>query len=210
MPRLRAGLCIACVLFTGLFLLLQLTPLMSWYAGKLAGNWTDADGDILIVLANDVEPGDILGLSSYWRTVYAIRAWREGHFRTLVVSGGQPPGGSEPMAAVIGRFLEANGVPRDKIVLESAAQSTRQNALFTARLIGRQPGRKVLLTSDYHMYRASRAFAAAGLPVTPRPFPDVIKQANTWFNREYCAGVLAGETAKIAAYQLRGWLTPEP
>jgi uncharacterized SAM-binding protein YcdF (DUF218 family) len=75
-------------------------------------------------------------------------------------------------------------------------------------MIANLPGRKVLLTSDYHMFRAKRAFDAAGLTVIPRPFPDVIKQSNSWWNREYCFGMLTGETVKIAGYWWNGWLGP--
>ena len=28
-----------------------------------------------------------MGLSSYWRSVYAVRAWRETRFRELILTG---------------------------------------------------------------------------------------------------------------------------
>jgi uncharacterized SAM-binding protein YcdF (DUF218 family) len=207
MKRLKRAVIGGCILFTLLFALLQTTPAMPWYASRLAGNWTDSDGDILIVLAAEAEKQDIIGLASYWRTIYAIRAWRSGHFHTIVVSGGPQAGVKEPRAVIIGRFLESYGIPHESILLESESQSTRENALFTSRLIARMPGRKVLLTSDYHMFRARRAFEAAGLSVIPRPFPDVIKQSNSWLNREYCFGILVSETVKIAGYWWNGWLS---
>ena len=83
----------------------------------------------------------------------------------------------------MGRFLTASGIPPDKILLETNSASTRENALFTAAMIQTLPGTKVLLTSDYHMFRARRAFEAAGLHVVPRPFPDVLKQYNSFWNR---------------------------
>jgi uncharacterized SAM-binding protein YcdF (DUF218 family) len=206
MKVLRRLIAWLCIVFTVVFLVLQMTPIMPWYAGRLAGNWTDSDGDILIVLSSEAEKGDVIGLSSYWRSIYAIRAWRAGHFRTVVVSGGPQPGIVEPRAVIIGRFLESNGIPHDRVLLESTSESTRENALFTSRLLANMPGRKVLLTSDYHMFRARGAFEAAGLTVVPRPFPDVIKQSNNWLNREYCFGILVAETAKIAGYWWNGWL----
>lgn len=184
----------------------QFTPFVSWYAGKLAGNWTDSDGDVLIVLSAEAQRDNIIGLTSYWRAVYAVRAWRAGHFRTVVVSGGHVPGVPESLAVVIGQFLESNGVPRAAILLENESTTTRENAVNTARLLAHTPGRKVLLTSDFHMFRAARTFRAAGLDVVPRPFPDVGKQANDWKNREYCVFELAGETVRIVGYWLRGWL----
>ncbi|MEP6715437.1 MAG: YdcF family protein, partial [Terriglobia bacterium] len=169
--------------------------------------WEDSEGDTLIVLANEQQSDDIIGLNSYWRAVYAVRAWRGGHFRAVVVSGGSPPGVHKSMAAVIGDFLAANGIPREKIFLEEKSLSTRENAQYTKEMIGNWPGRNVLLTSDYHTFRALRVFRAAGLEVAPRPFPDVIKQANSIVNRGPCFWGLLVETAKIAYYRARGWIT---
>jgi uncharacterized SAM-binding protein YcdF (DUF218 family) len=197
----------ASLILTTILLILQFTPVTKWYATRLSENWTEADGDILIVLAAEEEAPNVIGLSSYWRCLYAIRAWRSGHFRLLVVSGGPQPGTDEPRAVVMGRFLESNGIPHDEIVLEPRSESTRENALFTAQMIAGWQGKKVLLTSDYHMFRARRAFEAAGLAVVPRPFPDVLKQYNSPWNREYCVVTLATETGKIAGYWWKGWLT---
>ena len=198
--RLSRAFVAASVGLTILTLLVYLTPLVPWYARALSGPWNDPDGDILIVLSSESEPGDIIGLESYWRSVYAIRAWRAGHFRTVVVSGGHTPNGERSMAAVIGQFLASNGIPKDRIFLEQRAASTRENALFTGQLIAGWAGRRVLLTSDYHMFRARRAFEAAGVPVTPLPFPDILKRATGIQERGSCFWALCVETLKIAFY----------
>lgn len=204
---MKRFICAVSVVLTAILLIFQFTPVTKWYATRLSENWTEADGDILIVLAAEEEAPNIIGLSSYWRCVYAIRAWRSGHFHTIVVSGGPQPGADEPRAVVMGRFLESNGIPHDKIFLEQRSESTRENALFTAQMIAGWPGKKVLLSSDYHMFRARRAFEAAGLAVVPRPVPDVLKQYNSPWNREYCVVTLATESGKIAGYWWKGWLT---
>jgi uncharacterized SAM-binding protein YcdF (DUF218 family) len=206
MRRLKRTLLGVCVLFAILSLVIYGTPVDQWYASRLAGNWTDSDGDILIVLAAEAGPGNVIGLSSYWRATYAILAWRIGHFRSIVVSGGRAEGVAEPLAQMIGRFLAANGIPQDRIFLESRSVSTRENALYTKQMIGAWPGKKVLLTSDYHMFRARRAFEAAGLPVIPRPTPDVIKLAEHPLYRGLCFWTLALESVKIAGYRWRGWI----
>ena len=187
------------VVFTALFLLIHLTPLVHWYAGWLAHPWDDPRGDILIVLENDQQPDNIIGLGSYWRAVYTVRAWRGGGFRAIVVSGAT--------SAVMGNFLHSSGIPQERIFLETRSTSTRENALFTKNMIAGWPGKKVLLTSDYHIFRASRAFAAAGLPVTGTTFPDVLKQSNSIVNRGPCFVTLCIETAKIVWYWSKGWLS---
>ena len=203
LKRIARGVWIAVTLW---FLVIHLTPVENWYATWLSGNWTESDGDILIVLASDSAGGDVIGMDSYWRASYAVLAWRAGHFRTVVVSGGHQPDSGKSEALVMSDFLVAHGVSRDHIMLEPNSSSTRENAVRTAAMIAGMPGRKILLTSDYHMFRARRAFEAAGLAVIPRPFPDVIKRAVDLSNREHCFSILLVETAKIAAYWWRGWI----
>ena len=195
-----------CVVFTLVLLTAQFSPLTPWYARALAGAWNDPDGDILIVLSNDQQPDGMLGPVSYGRAVYAVRAWRHGHFRAVVVSGGPTEGSHTSLASAIGRFMIAYGVPADRIFLEERSTSTRENALFTKEIIASWPGRKVLLTSDIHMFRARRVFEAIGLPVAPRPYPDVLKQWNNPVYRLAGAWGLVTETCKIGGYWVRGWI----
>ena len=189
-----------------LLLVVQFSPVIPWYTHALAGSFDDPDGDILIVLSADEMPDGLIGPSSYLRAIYAVRVWREGHFKAIVVSGGHMSGSHMSLAASIGEFLAGYGIPKDRIFLEERSVSTRENALFTHELIASWPGRKVLLTSDYHMFRARRAFEAAGLSVAPRPFPDILKWWNGPVNRIPEAWTLLIETVKIAGYWQRGWI----
>jgi len=84
--------------------------------------------------------------------------------------------------------------------------STHENALYVTELLAGISGRKVLLTSDYHMFRARRAFKKAGLEVLPRPFPDARKRASGWTGRWPAFLDLVGETMKIGYYYVRGWM----
>lgn len=104
------------------------------------------------------------------------------------------------------QYLRAVGVPAEAIRLETRAGSTRENALFTEQLLDSLPGQKVLLTSDYHMFRARRVFAKVGLEVLPQPIPDVAKRAGTWRGRWPAFLDLVTETCKVGYYELRGWI----
>lgn len=189
-----------------LFLTVTFTPLVVWWATLLAGPWHDPRGDVLIVPAGSSLVPGILGESSYWRSVYAVLAWREGSFREVILSGGGDGQGAEPVCETMRRFLEAHGVPSDRIRLERRARSTRESAVFTAALLADEPGLKVLLTSDYHMFRAARAFRSAGVDLSPRPFPDVRKRAGQWSARPTIFVELVEETVKIGYYAMRGWI----
>jgi uncharacterized SAM-binding protein YcdF (DUF218 family) len=90
--------------------------------------------------------------------------------------------------------------------VEDKADSTRENAVFTEPLLASMPGRKVLLTSDFHMYRALRTFRRAGIHAVPYPIPDAAKRAIVWHARLPVCLELGTEAAKIVLYFLRGWI----
>lgn len=191
------------------WLAVTLTPVTRWTARWLAGPWHDPQGDVLIVLGGSLLDQDLIGVNSYWRAVYASLAWREGGFRQVVISGGGPE--RTPIAVPMRQFLVCMGVPADAILVETKSQNTRENARYTRELLEERrltepPHGLVLLTSDYHMYRARRVFERAGLAVRPRPFPDVIKRSVCWHCRWDAFLDLVWEAAKIAYYRARGWI----
>src|SRR5947209_2588871 len=101
------------------------TPLVSWWAGRLAGSWNDPKGDVLVVLGGSMADADILGPNSFVRAQYALLAWRQDHFRQIVLSGGGLPG--TPVASLMKDFLVMHGVPAEQIMTETKAASTREN-----------------------------------------------------------------------------------
>ena len=194
----RAGVLI--LAFVGAwYLLITFTPIVSWWARALAGPWPDAKGAVLIVLGSDTQFG-IVGEASYWRAFYAARLIHEGGWQEVVVSGGAGVG------EAIRDLLVYQGVPREAVRVEAKSGSTRENASFTAELLAGDRRKKVLLTSDYHMFRAIRAFRKAGLAVEPQPIPHVLKRATSWTLRAGLFFELAVETVKIVYYGMKGWI----
>lgn len=186
-------------IFGLLTLLVISTPLVSWWARAYAGSIDQPRGRVLILLSAASDDANGISYSSYWRARMAVLAWKKGGFRTVVISGRTGPG--------ILNFLVAEGVPRNAIITESRSTSTRENALYTAGLIQHMPGKKVLLTSDFHMYRAIRVFRKAGVVATPEAVPDVLHTAEHWTGRFSAFETMLIETAKIAYYRFRGWIT---
>ena len=187
-----------------LFVLVTVTPLDAWWVSWLAGPWNDPKGDVLIVLGADSEK-DAIGWSSYWRSVYAVRAWREGGFRELVISAGSL-NGEVPAAERMAEFMMSQGIPVSTIRVETESHSTRENAFKSKVILDQLAGRKVLLTSDFHMFRAARVFRKAGIEIEPRPIPDGAKRAGSWTNRWPLFLGLCAETVKIGYYFARGWI----
>lgn len=187
-----------------LVIVVTATPIDSWWASRLAGAWNDPAGDVLIVLGGSILDDGQIGGSSYWRCIYGAKAYAEGRFKHVIVTGGGTD--AVPIAEPMRDFLINLGVPRDAIQVEEKSKSTRENALFSKPILSALSGRAVLLTSDYHMFRAQRTFAKAGIDILPRPYPDVQKRAVYWRGRWPAFLDLMEETSKIVYYRIRGWI----
>lgn len=192
-----------------LFLVVTCTPVTFWWASALAGPWDDPQGDVLIVLTGSGMEDGIIGESSYWRAVYAIRAYRNREVSEILISGG---GREEPpVAETMRSFLAGHGIPEEAVRVEVLSNNTRESGVNVGRILEAEPqrygGRRlVLLTSDYHMYRSFRVFAREGVKVEPRPVPDIRKRYGNAWARWMLFGELAMETTKIAYYKLQGWI----
>jgi uncharacterized SAM-binding protein YcdF (DUF218 family) len=170
----------------------------------MAGPWNDPKGEVLIVLGGSLQDDRIMNEGSYLRSMYALLVYREGGFHDIVLSGGVNPGRS--VADAMRSFLESNGVPPHSIHIEEHSNSTRENALYARPILASLPGRKVLLTSDYHMARAYRTFRKAGIDVLPRPVPDAIKRGNFLQSRWGAFVDLSRESVALIYYFARGWI----
>lgn len=178
-------------------LLITCTPLVSWWAHAYAGSIDQPKGDVLVVLGAAADDAGELSYSSYWRARYAVRAWQSGNFKTIVVSGGGP---------AMQAFMVFSGIPADAMILETRSKSTRENGIETAKILANLPGTKVLLTSDFHMYRSLRVFSKLGVKVVPMAVPDAMKRSSTWRGRIPAAEELAVETIKMGYYYVKGWI----
>jgi uncharacterized SAM-binding protein YcdF (DUF218 family) len=185
------------VSFAIVFWIVTLTPVTRWWARALATPWYGSEGDVLVVLGGS-DQGDALGESSYIRAIYAVRAYREAHYRQIILSG-------DTVGERMKEFLIGHGVPADRLVVEERSKSTYENVKFVAPLLDRH-SRIVLLTSDYHVYRSLRLFRKAGIEVRPFPAPDALKRYGFALKRWSAAQDLSLETIKIGFYKARGWL----
>ncbi|SUD48065.1 DUF218 domain [Nocardia otitidiscaviarum] len=90
----------------------------------------------------------------------------------VIVTGGNPRNGV-PEAAAMAEWLIARGIPPQRIHVETQANSTVQNAAFSAKVmaaIGATTA--ILITSADHIGRALSNFQAAGISVVATMTPD--------------------------------------
>jgi uncharacterized SAM-binding protein YcdF (DUF218 family) len=172
----------------------------------LAGRSYTDTGDVLVVLSGSEFGDGTMGWNSYLRAYYAGLSFRAGGFKEVVITGGSEGSSSVPVSIAMSQFLTYQGIPAKVIHLETLSHSTRENALYCRAILDALPGRKVLLTSDYHMFRARRTFAKLGMTALPQPVPDVFKRTGRWYGRWPAFLDLLVETCKIGYYWVRGWI----
>jgi cyclophilin family peptidyl-prolyl cis-trans isomerase len=126
--------------------------------------------DVLVVLGCRVVDGR-LSHASLRRVERAVRAYREHGAAQVIACGGKSWQGHRE-CEVFARGLIDGGVPAELVVEERASLTTRGNARGAARLLaGRGALRVGLVTCDWHMPRALRAFRREGLEPAALPAP---------------------------------------
>jgi uncharacterized SAM-binding protein YcdF (DUF218 family) len=69
-------------------------------------------------------------------------------------------------ALIIKNYIVKIGIPENDVITESASRNTYENAVYTIKLIGKDPAKKYLvITSASHMRRSLGCFDKAGLKV---------------------------------------------
>jgi len=202
-PRLHRSTLYGLATIGFVVVIVTTTPLVIWWAGLLGGPWTDRGGGTLIVLAGDSMGGGIIGERSYLRIRYAVLAYRQYGYDRILITGDAET--TEEMAS----FLESYAIPAERIVLEKSSNSTRESAVHTAALLAQEYNQDSasLLTSDFHMFRARRAFVRAGAIIrTQQPIPDCGKRGQRWHGRWNAFQDLVVESVKITYYGVRGWI----
>lgn len=148
--------------------------------------------DYMVVLGAKVNPN---GPSvSLWDRIYGARDYLKAHPEvTAVLSGGR--GSDEPIteAECMYRELVALGVDPSRLWLEDNATSTWENLNFTLDLIeektGERPAKLGVLSSEYHLFRASLFAKACDVEFVGIPAKTSrLSQAVNHFMREV-AGV---------------------
>jgi uncharacterized SAM-binding protein YcdF (DUF218 family) len=119
--------------------------------------------------AEGATPREALGLVSAARVIGAAALYRRVPTRWIVVSG-QGEGRARDMTEAMADLLVAEGVPKDRIVLEPWSRDTQENALYSTMLLEKLGATRVILvTSAVHMKRSVKEFASQGVDVVPAP-----------------------------------------
>ena len=188
-------------------------PLEYRYNHDIMPNGT---ADAIVVLSGGVNPPalgrpyPLPARDTYRRVQHAAWLYKSWKPLPILVCGGGRP--DAPHAETMRRVLEAEGIPRNMIWLESRSMNTHENAVFGAEILrAHNVSRVVLSVEANYMPRAELSFKKVGIEIVPSPvrftqlsgdLSDVIPgwpalQSN---------GETIHEILGLAWYKLRGWI----
>jgi uncharacterized SAM-binding protein YcdF (DUF218 family) len=190
-----------------LFLAVAFTPVAAWASRWLAVRAALAPASAIVVLGGGgVRADGSLTDVSLRRTLHGIDLYQRGLAPLLVVSGPRLRAAraeGEARAALARRL----GVPAAAIVTETAARTTREEAVRIAATLAPRGARRVLLVADAQgMRRALAVFRHAGLEPLPAPADDVPGAPGTPTARLLVAQRVLVEAVATAYYLAAGYL----
>ena len=104
------------------------------------------------------------------RLLQALRLYKQGKIKKILLSGGSGSlDGHDVEAPILREYLLQIGIPDSILITEGASRNTRENALFSKRILDSVApnGRYLLFTSGYHMRRALGCFNKVGIHTQP-------------------------------------------
>ena len=111
------------------------------------------NAEYVVVLGCQVD-GSIPSIPLIRRVNTAIGYLNRNQNTNVVISGGQGPGESISEAEAMKRILIRNGIDEKRIFEEYKSRSTIENFTFSDRLYNLSDMNIIIVTSDYHMFRA--------------------------------------------------------
>jgi uncharacterized SAM-binding protein YcdF (DUF218 family) len=148
------------------------------------------------------------------------RVYRQLARPLVIASGGAPLPRLQlqPEGRIVADLLVSVGVPPDRLIVESTAPTTRDQAINVARLLrARRVTRFVLVAGQIHMRRAVALFRAQGLDPVPAASPIRSEGGGGW-ERPWVPASDALRATEAVTYQYlamiyawgRGWLARAP
>ena len=121
------------------------------------------------------------------RLLQAVAMYRKGKIKKILVTGasGNLIYNRIKEARLMQSLLLDAGIPQRDILVDTLAENTHENAVYTKQLLQQHPKLKTILlfTSSLHMRRALACFHHEGL--YPRPYPTNLLNTTVKWNVEY-------------------------
>ena len=121
------------------------------------------------------------------RLLQAVELYNEGKIKKILVTGASGnliyPGLKE--AKMLRSFLLNIGIPKQNILMDTLAEDTHENAVYTKKILQQHPRLHsvLLFTSSLHMRRAMACFRHEGISV--QPYTTNLINSEVHLNVEY-------------------------
>jgi len=186
------------ILRLSLFLFLIFSCLL-WNISKVGNylvvNQRPAKSDVIIVLSG----GDD-------RIAKGVQLFRENFADSIMLSNAVWGINNNPKDSLINQIKQYN-IPQEKIIQESKADSTYQNALFTKKLMQKNKLKSaIVVSSNYHMRRVKiifdKVYRGSGIKLTFCASTDPKFTPNHWWTNKFSFILTIDEYIKIAGNEL--------
>lgn len=151
----------------------------------LTGKWMrdgvepKADGtkEFAIVLGAKVN-GETPSLALKHRLDAALNYANEHPNVQLILSGGQGTGEAISEAQAMENYVVANGLSKDRLLLENKSTSTYENILFSKALLPEGVAEVTIISNDFHLARAQKLASKLDLTtdVIAAQTPGIVEQ----------------------------------
>lgn len=144
---------------TAVLIVAALSALIVWYGRTDRAR----PADVIIVLG-----GGVAGTER--RALHAAALYRQAYAPVVLCTGGAQPGSEWVEAAWCAEVVQRAGVPPAAILLENTSHSTEENAVESAAIMrARGWTDAVLVSDDFHLWRANWLFEEQGIRAWPSP-----------------------------------------
>lgn len=109
--------------------------------------------DYIIVLGAGIKGEQVTPLLAS-RIDQGIEILKKNSKALLIMSGGQGKGEDIPEGEAMARYAINKGIDESKIIIEDKSTNTKENLLFSSKLMTKESPRVGLVTTSYHVFRA--------------------------------------------------------
>lgn len=144
------------------------------------------NADYLIILGARVK-GTVPSLALQFRIEHAAMYLKDNPNTIAIASGGKGPGEDISEAESIKRELIELGIEESRIRLEDRSTDTYENIRFSKKYIPKEAESGLLVTNDFHIYRAKMIADDEELKIGGLPAKTPIQAVLKSYTREYLA-----------------------
>ncbi|MEF2095196.1 YdcF family protein [Bacillus sp. CFBP9009] len=144
------------------------------------------NADYLIILGARVK-GSVPSLSLQYRIDKAAEYLSANNQTVAIVSGGKGPGEEISEAKAMQLGLIAQGIEEARIMMEDKSTTTQENIVFSKELIPDTAATGLIVSNDFHIYRAVEIAKREGLDMKGMPAKTPKVSLLKSYTREYLA-----------------------